>query len=396
MTPGDEEQWTLSVQHTEADIDRYVEVFSARSAPRWPQPADQGRASSRWKPWPRRRPGFGAGPRSGNPTSARWWPGPPPPRTNFWRGHLGEARHAWAGVVRTLARFEPVLLVTEPGQEGEAAGLVGDTVHPVDIESWPIDDSWARDSGPVVVRAPDGSRVGVHFEFNAWGAKQSPYDADAAFGSRVLDHLGISCRRAPLVLEGGSVVGDGAGTVVTTERCLLHPNRNPSLDRADLEEALARWLGVHRVVWLPDALTDDWGTDGHVDNAVAFVASDRVLLQGCDDPDDPDHAVAATNRRLLGEAGLEVVELEVLPRVACFDEVVEVPYVNLAIVEGGVVVPVTGHPADGDALAAIGACFPDREVVGVPAAVLAYGGGGVHCITQQIPVADGAVQEVSP
>jgi agmatine deiminase len=149
-------------------------------------------------------------------------------------------------------------------------------------------------------------------------------------------------------------------------------------------------------VWLPDGLADDDETDGHVDNIVAFPRPGVVLLQGCDDPVDPDHANAATCRRLLAEAGLVVVELPVLPTAVPFGGMaqggdparpLEVPYLNLYPVNGGVLVPVTGHPFDRDALDVIGSLYEGREVVPVPADVIAFGGGGPHCITQQVPAA---------
>ena len=306
-------------------------------------------------------------------------------RREFWRGHVDAARAAWADVVRAVTAFEPVLLVTEPGAGRNAARIIGPTGQPVEVVEWPIDDSWTRDNGPIVAVDGAGRRVGLHFGFNAWGGKLAPWDDDAALPERVLPHLGIDRWIAPMVLEGGSIALDGNGLLVTTERCLLNPNRNPHLDRGRIEQTLVEWLGVDRIVWLADALTDDEGTDGHVDNVVAFTAPGRVLLQGCDDADDPDHALAADNRRRLEVEGIDVTELRVLPRVECLGEVVEVPYLNFYVANGGVVVPVTGHAYDGEALATIAAAFPGREVVGVPGEVIAYGGGGVHCVTQQIP-----------
>jgi agmatine deiminase len=140
-------------------------------------------------------------------------------------------------------------------------------------------------------------------------------------------------------------------------------------------------------VWLELGLVDDVGTDGHVDNAVAFHGDRAAVLQGCDDADDPDHARAADDRHRLEAAGIDVTELAVLPIVECLGETVEVPYVNFYVANGGVIVPVTGHAYDGEALRTSATCFPGREVVGVPGEVLAYGAGGVHCITQQIPAA---------
>jgi agmatine deiminase len=175
---------------------------------------------------------------------------------------------------------------------------------------------------------------------------------------------------------------------VTTERCLLNPNRNPQLTRDDIEGTLRAGLGVERIVWLADAIAEDDGTDGHVDNVVAFSAPGRALLQGCADRDNPNRAIATDNRKRLDEAGIDVVEVPDLPyaRVGT-SRLLPVPYVNLYALNGAVLVPTTGAPTDGAALAIIAGEYPGRDVVAVPGAVLAHGGGGVHCITMQVPAA---------
>ena len=150
----------------------------------------------------------------------------------------------------------------------------------VDVRPMPIDDSWMRDSGPIIVRAPDGARHAVHFRFNAWGEKYEPYDRDAQIGARIAHALGFPVHEAPLVLEGGSFAVDGAGTLVTTERCLLNANRNPHLSKVEIERALRQWLGVERIVWLRDGIAEDDGTDGHVDNVVAFSAPAARVAPG--------------------------------------------------------------------------------------------------------------------
>jgi agmatine deiminase len=191
-----------------------------------------------------------------------------------------------------------------------------------------------------------------------------------------------------MVLEGGSIAVDGSGTLVTTERCLLHPNRNPNLTRARIEQTLGTALGVDRIVWLADAIAEDDGTDGHVDNVVAFSAPGRVLLQGCADRDNPNHAIATDNRKRLDAAGIDVVEVPELPyaRVGS-SRLLPVPYVNLYALNGAVLVPTAGAETDDAMLALIAAQYPGREVIAVPGAVLAHGGGGVHCITMQVPAA---------
>lgn len=312
-------------------------------------------------------------------------------RRPFWEDHVEEARDAWAELVRAVAPHEPVTVVVDVGELAGATARLGAEPN-VELVEEPIDDCWIRDSGPVVVRGADGVRSAVQFGFNAWGGLVEPWDRDATIATRLAGHLNLAVTTAPFVLEGGAVAVDGRGLVVTTERCLLHPNRGPLPDgsprtREAIEVLLVEWLGAEQVVWLRDGLADDTDTDGHVDNVVALPRPGTALLQGCDDPGDPDAATAADNRSRLTDVGLEVVELPVLPRTERFGRVVEVPYVNLYAANGVVVVPVTGHEADVDALDVIAGCYPGRAVVPIDGATFAFGGGGPHCATQQVPAA---------
>lgn len=303
-------------------------------------------------------------------------------RIEFWRNHLGAARDAYAVTIRALAEFEPVLVVADDGEGRAAATWVGEGVEVIEL---PIDDSWVRDNGPLIVRDQAGERLAVHFGFNGWGGRVAPWDRDATMAVPLADHLGLPVVEVPMRCEGGSLATDGNGTVVTTESVLLHPNRNPDLTRPDIERMLCDNLGATRVVWLPRGLADDL-TDGHVDNVVAFTdIPGRVLLQSTTDVADPDYTTAREARRRLEEAGYEVVEIDVLPHVTSFDQSVEVPYLNLYPANGAVLVPVAGTAGDAEMLERIADCFPGRRVVPVPATVLAYGGGGVHCITQPVP-----------
>jgi agmatine deiminase len=296
---------------------------------------------------------------------------------------LDGARDVYATIAKVIATAEPLTLVAAPGDVDDARRRCD---GPVDVVAFPIDDSWMRDTGPIVVVAPDGSRRALHFRFNAWGEKWSPWDSDAAVGGLVAQHLGLPVHEVPMVLEGGSIAVDGAGTLVTTERCLLNPNRNPGMTRDDIEHTLRAALGVDRIVWLADAIAEDDGTDGHVDNVVAFSAPGRVLLQGCADPENANHAIAIDNRKRLEAAGIAVTAIPELPyaRVGS-SRLLPVPYVNLYALNDAVLVPTAGAATDSDALAIIAEQYPGRDVIEVPGAVLAHGGGGVHCITMQVP-----------
>jgi agmatine deiminase len=306
-----------------------------------------------------------------------------PVRESMWRGQLAAAKADHARVARVIARTEPVLMVANPGDGKEAAAACATTN--VEVVEWPIDDSWTRDMSAVIVT--DGSlRAAVDFVFNAWGEKFVPYDEDARFGRRMCDALGLErVDASPFVLEGGAVTVDGEGTLVTTEQCLLNPNRNPSMSRDEIEAELRRWLGVERVVWLPYGILEDDDTDGHVDNVAALVGAGRTVAQTTVDRDDPNYERLRRNVAVLHRAGFDVVELDVLPDASVDGARVVVPPLNAYLANGSVVVPVLdGEPAR-RSLKIWQEALPDREVVGVPGATLAYGGGGVHCITQQVP-----------
>lgn len=315
-----------------------------------------------------------------------------PARLELWGDGLAEAKAEYAAVARATAAFEPVLMVCAPGSAGEAHAACGAGVRSIEL---PIDDSWMRDSGPIIVTAPDGRRAGVDFRFNGWGEKFAPYDRDDAMNRALLPRLGIERIAADLVLEGGSISVDGEGTLIATEQCLLHPTRNPQLAREEIEERLRQYLGIETVVWIGHGLLEDHDTDGHVDNVAAFVAPGVVLAQTVDDPADPNHERMAENVERLRAAvdargrRLSVIELGELPRTTVRDAPGVVPYVNLYVANGVVVVPTCGDDPDRDAevLGRLGRVFEAREVVGVPGRMLAEGGGGVHCITQQVPAA---------
>jgi agmatine deiminase len=313
-----------------------------------------------------------------------------PVRLELWGEGLADAKAEYAAVARAIAAFEPVLMVAPEGAGQEVCDACGTGVNAIEL---PIDDSWMRDSGPIFVTGADGRRAGVDFRFNGWGEKFSPYDRDDAMNEPLLAHLGIERLPADFVLEGGSISVDGEGTLIATEQCLLHPSRNPSLSRAEIEARLREHLGVEIVIWIPAGLLEDHDTDGHVDNVAQFVAPGVVLAQTVDDPSDPNHEPMAENAERLRAArdargrALEVIEIGVLPRRTVRGQPGVVPYVNLYVANGVVVVPTCGDDPDRDAevLARLKDVYAGREVVGVPGRMLAEGGGGVHCITQQVP-----------
>lgn len=309
-----------------------------------------------------------------------------PCRRELWGETMDQAHRDYAAVANSIAAFEPVTMVANPGKDAALARAA--CVQGVDVVELPLDDSWLRDCGPIYVYGEDGRRLAVHFRFNGWGGKYPPWDRDARVGALIAERLGDEVRPAPLVLEGGSILTDGAGTLLTTEQCLLNPNRNPSLSREQIEEELRTQLGVERIVWLGHGLVEDRDTDGHVDLIASFVRPGEVLLQMVE-AGNPNYDRCRENRERLRAAGIEVIEVRFLPYVVVENETIAASYLNLYLCNRAVIVPVTGAGSDAEALAIVDHAYPDREVVPVPGAVLAYGGGGPHCITQQVPTRNG-------
>ncbi|MDH6109337.1 agmatine deiminase [Kitasatospora sp. MAP12-15] len=316
-----------------------------------------------------------------------------PTRRELWDETYDEAKREYAQVARAIAEFEPVTMVAVPGLGAEARELCGEGVEVVEL---PIDDSWFRDSGPIFVLGPDGERAGVDFRFNAWGGKHHPYDTDDRIAALLLERAGIRRIGSDMILEGGAITVDGEGTLITTEQCLLHPNRNPGMSKAEIEAELVARLGVSTVIWLPYGGLEDTETDGHVDGVCAFVAPGTVVVQLPSDPAHPDYQRMRANRAVLEAAtdaqgrSLRIIDL---PRSSFVDvngKRTEVGYLNFYLANGGVVVPTADTPADEGALAVLAQALPGRKVVGVRTRVIAYGGGGVHCITQQVPAAGAA------
>jgi agmatine deiminase len=306
-----------------------------------------------------------------------------PCREPLWGETLEQAYVDFATVAEAIAAFEPVTMIANPGADAERArAALGADVQ---VIAMPLDDSWLRDTGPIyTVDDAAGSRAAVHWKFNAWGEKFPPWDHDAAIGADIARHLGDTVVEAPMVLEGGAVISDGQGTLVTTEQCLLAENRNPQMARPQIESTVLEYLGGERLVWLGLGQYEDRDTDGHVDMVAAYAPGGQMLLQTTP-AGDPNHERCLDNAARLRAAGIGVIEIPHLPRTTVAGEPVAVSYLNLYVCNGAVIVPVSGDEYDTEALALIGGAYPGREVIGVPGAVIAYGGGGPHCITQQVP-----------
>jgi agmatine deiminase len=253
-------------------------------------------------------------------------------------------------------------------------------------------DAWCRDHGAIFVRnQAGGSLTALDFRFNSWGGKYPPYDLDDAIPPQMAQALDVPCRRVEMVLEGGSIDVNGTGALLTTEQCLLNPNRNPALDRAAIESVLMEELGVSEICWLGEGIVGD-DTDGHVDDLTRFVAAHTVVTVVEPDRTDENHAPLSENRerldaiRLPDGRPLDVIELRMPKPVIYRGERLPASYANFYIGNRVVVMPTFGDPADEPNRLCLAACFPDREVIGIDCTDLVLGLGTFHCLTQQVPV----------
>lgn len=323
------------------------------------------------------------------PHAATWLAWPRKPET--WPGKFEPIPGVWATLVRTLAEFEPVHILAGGSEIMEQArSLVGD-VPQVTLHDVPTNDVWARDHGPMFLSAPPGAPPAlIDWEYNAWGGKYPPFDLDNAVPSYVAQVTGRRRFAPGIILEGGAVDGNGAGTILTTEECLLNPNRNPQLARKDVERYLADYCAARKVLWLGRGIAGD-DTDGHIDELARFVGLSTVLAAVEEDPMDDNHAPLAENLarlRSMSDADgrpLEVIPVP-LPRPLFYDgQRLPASYMNFYIANGVVIVPQFNDPADEVALATLGRAFPTRQIRGLDAVDLAWGLGAFHCITQQQP-----------
>jgi agmatine deiminase len=310
------------------------------------------------------------------------------PRGEYW-GDLDATRRAYTAVAHAVGTFEPVSMVVHPDDTGSARDFLGNDVALLEA---PIDDSWARDSGPTFLKHRDGAVAGTAWRFNAWGGKTADYADDAQMASRILRSQGLSVYHSSLSVEGGGLHVDGEGTLLTTESAVLNPNRNPGMTREAAELELRRALGIEQVIWLPgdtDAITDDI-TDGHIDGIACFARPGVVLYESDTRARGPMREMEERNRRALELAkdaqgrALEILPLE-MAQLEGEDGLFCRCYVNFYIANGGIVMPKYGVAGDDPAREVIAAAFPEREIQQVDISAIAPGGGGIHCITQQQP-----------
>ncbi len=301
-----------------------------------------------------------------------------------WPGFLQPAQAQIAAFANAVAESgqQVRLIVRDSANEAAAKRLCSAKVS---LERRTYGDVWLRDTGPLVLAGGHGKRAARRFGFNGWGGKYL-MPGDETIGAELARDAGLDLVTSDWILEGGAVDGDGAGLVVTTEQCLLNPNRNPHLSRAEIEARLRQDLGFERVLWLGEGLINDH-TDGHVDNLARFVGPNTLALPRATGRDDPNAAIYADAAARAKAFGVQLREVPSPGRIEREGRVEPASYMNFAITSQLAVVPTFGSPHDADGVAAVAALFPDRETIGLPADAVLSGGGGFHCASQQMPQA---------
>lgn len=295
-------------------------------------------------------------------------------------------------MVEALVESEPVYInVCNGAHEAEArAVLKGVAPECLTFYQVPTNEPWCRDHGPVfLVRDTHPKLAVVDWDYNGWGDKYPPYNLDEVVPTRIGQLLGVPIFYPRMILEGGSIDVNGAGACLTTEGCLLNPNRNPDWSRTQIEQQLRDYLGVDQILWLGRGTEGD-DTDGHIDNLARFTNENTVLAIVEKDATSPNYEPLQDNLRRLHRMQvngrkLNVIELPTVRRMVRDDLVLPASYANFYIANTVVLAPTYGDPNDDTALSILSEHFPGRKVVGIDCQELIWGLGAFHCLTQQQP-----------
>jgi len=344
------------------------------------------------------------------------WMGWPERPDNWWE-NAGPAQETFARAAIAISKFEPVTICASAKQYPNVHKLMEHQTN-IRVAEMSMNDSWFRDMGPTFITRKVESGIekqtiaGIDWQFNAWGGIYDDWSLDSDVAKKIVEIERIPRFSHKMVLEGGSIHVDGEGTCITTEECLLNPNRNPNMSKLEIENELKDFLGVTKVIWIPRGLYGDEDTNGHVDNLCCFIKPGVILLSWTDDEKDPQYersveALSVLTRSVDAKGRhLEVVKIHVPGPLYMTQEEADgvlstghavarepgtrlaASYVNFYVANGGVVAPAFGDDRwDKEACAVLRKAFPDHEVVMVEGArEIVLGGGNVHCITQQQPV----------
>lgn len=302
-----------------------------------------------------------------------------------------EVLKGYKEVVQAISEFEPVTVIIN---EGEHHPYLTEMREYAELLEIPHNDAWCRDNGPTFVYSGEGALTAINWKFNAWGEKYKPYDLDDKVAKIIAEYYKVPVTDEGIVLEGGSIHSDGEGALLTTEECLLNKNRNPHLTKTDIEAVIKPRLGAQKIIWLKKGLFGD-ETDGHVDNAACFAGPGKVIIQVCEDREDPNYLLNRENLKILEEAedaqgrSLVLIKLPQPPVREYKGERLTLSYINFYFVNDGIILPVFGEEAadtDKEAERILRETFPDRRIRTVDGMPLIKEGGNVHCITQQMPL----------
>ncbi|BDR56019.1 agmatine deiminase [Xylocopilactobacillus apis] len=334
-----------------------------------------------------------------------------PERPDNWRNGGKPAQIAFANVAKAISEFTPMNVLVSPQQFQNCREQIPPEISVYEMSN---NDSWVRDCGPAFLINDHGERRAVDWTFNAWGGLVDglyfPWDQDDLVARKLceIEHVD-SYRTDNFVLEGGSIHVDGQGTVLTTEMCLLSKGRNPELTKEEIEKKLCDYLNCSKVLWLKDGIDPD-ETNGHVDDVACFVKPGEVVCIYTDDKSSPFYEASQDAFKRLSEMTDAKGRKLKVHKLCCPEKMVTIQknfnidfvegtipreegdlciasYMNFLITNNGVVVPQYGDKNDALALEQLKEIFPDKKVVGVDTIEIVYGGGNVHCITQQEPKA---------
>ena len=301
---------------------------------------------------------------------------------------LEKARIAWANVANAINRFEQLTMIVQPDDYKSALKLLDQNVE---ILKTPIDDAWCRDTGAIFLLNDKNQLAGVDSDFNCWGYKEN-FEQDDKVAKFMINNSNATYFKNNMVLEGGSIHVNGNGTLITTEQCLLHENRNPNLSKIEIENNLKEYFGVTKIIWLKHG-TDE-GTNGHIDNVACFSDQNTVLAMTCSDKDDTYYDLLSENLDILKSSvdqdnnPLKIVEVEMSKKRFSPEDDEPSSYINFYIANSAIILPFFGDDtADQNAMKIIKEQFPNRQIECLDGHDILMGGGNIHCITQQQPKA---------
>lgn len=319
-----------------------------------------------------------------------------PHKEASWPGKIHTIFPSYVAFIKTLVRFEEVNInVCDEAMKLSATLLLQDAgvdMSRVHFYMHPTNDAWCRDHGPAFLlnKQDPNKKAIVDWNYNAWGNKYPPFDLDDVIPTKIGKSLGLDVFHPGIIMEGGSVDFNGAGTVITSTACLLNPNRNPHLNQSQIEQYLMDYYGQEQVLWVDEGIVGD-DTDGHIDDTVRFVNEDTVITVIEENRKDENYALLQHNlkqlkqMRLLNGKQLNIVEIPMPDDVIWEDQRLPASYANFYIANQQVIVPTYKCSKDDEVLSSIQACFPGREVIGIDSTDIIWGLGSFHCLSQQEP-----------